>query len=54
MNIHVACSLYASRGLHPEDSYFSICLHEDLQEATGAPGIATRSKDATRGSWPYY
>ena len=20
----------------------------------GAPGIATRSKDATRGSWPYY
>ena len=19
-----------------------------------APGIATRSKDATRGSWPYY
>ena len=21
---------------------------------SGAPGIATRSKDATRGSWPYY
>ena len=20
----------------------------------GAPGIATRSKDASRGSWPYY
>ena len=20
----------------------------------GAPGIATKSKDATRGSWPYY
>ena len=20
----------------------------------GVPGIATRSKDATRGSWPYY
>ena len=20
----------------------------------GAPGMATRSKDATRGSWPYY
>ena len=20
----------------------------------GAPGLATRSKDATRGSWPYY
>ena len=20
----------------------------------GAPGIATRNKDATRGSWPYY
>ena len=20
----------------------------------GAPGTATRSKDATRGSWPYY
>ena len=20
----------------------------------GAPGIATRSKDAIRGSWPYY
>ena len=20
----------------------------------GAPGIATRSKNATRGSWPYY
>ena len=22
--------------------------------AIGAPGIATRSKDATMGSWPYY
>ena len=20
----------------------------------GGPGIATRSKEATRGSWPYY
>ena len=20
----------------------------------GAPGLTTRSKDATRGSWPYY
>ena len=24
------------------------------KELLGAPGIATRSKDATRGSWPYY
>ena len=23
-------------------------------EPLGAPGIATRSKDATRGTWPYY
>ena len=34
--------------------------HQELHIATrnkkllGAPGIATRSKDATRGSWPYY
>ena len=25
-----------------------------LERATGAPGIATRSKDATRGSWLCY
>ena len=33
-------------------------LHHSIQGAykklLGAPGIATRSKDATRGSWPYY
>ena len=29
-----------------EDGIYSLLL--------GAPGIATRSKDATRGSWPYY
>ena len=25
-----------------------------IRKLLGAPGIATRSKDATRGSWPYY
>ena len=25
-----------------------------LQTGKGAPGLTTRSKDATRGSWPYY
>ena len=25
-----------------------------LRTLLGAKGIATRSKDATRGSWPYY
>ena len=31
-------------------------IHQPLVTRTlpGAPGIATRSKDATRGSWPYY
>ena len=24
------------------------------KELLGAPGLDTRSKDATRGSWPYY
>ena len=24
------------------------------KDTTRGPGIATRSKDATRGSWPYY
>ena len=28
------------------------CMHQG--SLLGAPGIATRSKDATRGSWPYY
>ena len=25
-----------------------------VQLLLGAPGLTTRSKDATRGSWPYY
>ena len=28
--------------------------NKKLLGALGAPGIATRSKDATRGSWPCY
>ena len=27
---------------------------QDKERLLGAPGIATRSKDATRGFWPYY
>ena len=43
-----------------EDRIRSEDPNEAVIEATsnkkllGAPGIATRSKDATRGSWPYY
>ena len=29
-------------------------LARPVRQLLGAPGIATRSKDATRGSWPYY
>ena len=29
----------------------SFCRSKKLP---GAPGLTTRSKDATRGSWPYY
>ena len=32
--------------------YFTIVASN--KKLVGAPGIATRSKDATRGSWPYY
>ena len=28
--------------------------HTRSKKLRGAKGIATRSKDATRGSWPYY
>ena len=31
---------------------FGTCIV--AEKLLGAPGIATRSKDATRGSWPYY
>ena len=36
-------------------SFFKhVLFQSSSKEATfGAPGIATRSKDATRGSWPY-
>ena len=28
--------------------------HTTGRKLIGAPGLTTRSKDATRGSWPYY
>ena len=50
--------------VHPVGSVDRICEHFDaagpagkyseVLEQLGTPGIATRSKDATRGSWPYY
>ena len=30
------------------------CLTSSNKMLLVAPGISTRSKDATRGSWPYY
>ena len=30
------------------------CMASSNKKLLGAAGIATRSKDATRGSWPYY
>ena len=34
------------------DSEKSLLYH--LRTLLGAPGLTTRSKDATRGSWPHY
>ena len=33
---------------------FMLDPESNLELLFGAPGIATRTKDATRGSWPYY
>ena len=30
------------------------CLTSSNKKLLGAPGLTTRSKNATRGSWPYY
>ena len=30
------------------------CVKIRNNKLLGAPGLTTRSKDATRGSWPYY
>ena len=32
----------------------ALCWTTSNKKLLGAPGINTRSKDATRGSWPYY
>ena len=44
--------------LAPAESHDVSCLMFILctrsRTLLGAPGIATRNKDATRGSWPYY
>ena len=32
---------------------FNVVLITSNMKLLGAPGIATRNKDATRGSWPY-
>ena len=41
----------AFRGLHGFSRPLKAARNKKL---LGAPGIATRSEDATRGSWPYY
>ena len=33
---------------------YSFAWEYSNKKLLAAPGIATRSKDATRGSWPYY
>ena len=37
-----------------KDGLFCTKATSRNKKLLGAPGIATRSKDATRGSWPYY
>ena len=32
----------------------TVTLRNGARTLLGAKGIATRNKDATRGSWPYY
>ena len=46
------CSgLYTTIKQAPETMFFLFKVNKKLLETMG---VATRSKDATRGSWPYY
>ena len=40
--------------VHPYFTLDHLTTTTRNKKLPGAPGIATRSKDATRGSWPYY
>ena len=43
-----------NRRTMPNSSYDSDRSQTSEDATNGAKGIATRSKNATRGSWPYY
>ena len=44
-----------ARSRHGRWPYFGrVCFSCTRFTLLGAKGLATRSKDATRGSWPYY
>ena len=47
---HVRACLCEKKGPPHERKVFA----KPFIYGLGAQGIATRSKDATRGSWPYY
>ena len=51
-------SIWKSRGTSAAGGHRYRIIQIELttrnKKLLGAPGIATRSKDATRGSWPYY
>ena len=40
--------------LAEDERVFSCCSWDSSMKLLGAPSTATRSKDATRGSWPYH
>ena len=54
----VRCENYDTGGGHGDDKdvlfVIELCGGVGTRTLLGAKGIATRSKNATRGSWPYY
>ena len=50
-------TMTSSRSSLAKETFWNVLLvvfSTRSKKLLGAPGIATRSKDATRGSWPYY
>ena len=54
VSVHYAVEEYVQKQPCPGKSSSNKCIATNNKKLLGAPGIATRSKDATRGSWPYY
>ena len=48
--LHPSSDGLRTNGLQPNSKLY----HSFISSALGAKGITARSKDATRGSWPYY